>query len=101
MKVHGDGETLSITGVKELAASNFQAFREQVQAALTDEHRFIEIDLSQAMFVDSCGLSALAALYRAVSRRRGTVRLLNPTPPVLQILELTRIHGIFEIVKTA
>jgi anti-sigma B factor antagonist len=100
MKVQVQGDTLSITGVKELAAVNFQAFRDQVRSALTEEHRFIEIDLSQAMFVDSCGLSALASLYKSVSGRQGTVRLLNPTPPVVQILELTRMHRIFEIVKS-
>jgi anti-sigma B factor antagonist len=99
MKVQVQGDTLSITGVKELGAANFQAFRDQVRGALTIEHRFIEIDFSQTMFVDSCGLSALASLYKSVSGRHGTVRLLNPTPPVLQILELTRMHRIFEIVS--
>jgi anti-anti-sigma factor len=100
MKVHVLGDTLSITGVKELAAANFQAFRDQVCSALTEEHKYIEIDLSQAMFVDSCGLSALASLYKSVSDRQGSVRLLNPTPPVVQFLELTRMHKVFEILKT-
>jgi anti-sigma B factor antagonist len=99
MKVQIRDETLVITGVKELAAANFQSFRDQVRAALTGEQKNIEIDLSEAMFIDSCGLGALISLHKAVCARQGQVRLLHPTPPVRQILELTRMHRIFEIVN--
>jgi anti-sigma B factor antagonist len=99
MKVQTRGETLAISGLKELAAGNSQSFRDQVRSALTDEQKSIEIDLSQTMFVDSCGLGALIALHKAVCARDGRVRLLYPTPPVRQILELTRMHRIFEIVN--
>ena len=98
MKVETEGETLSITGVKELGAANSQSFRDQVRTAMTDIHKNIEIDLSQTMFVDSCGLGALISLHKTTCSRRGTVRLLNPTPPVQQILELTRMHRIFDII---
>ena len=98
MKVQTRGETLAITGLKELAAANSQSFRDQVRSALTEEQKNIEIDLSETMFVDSCGLGALISLHKAVCARQGLVRLLHPTPPVRQILELTRMHRIFEIV---
>jgi anti-sigma B factor antagonist len=51
------------------------------------------------MFLDSCGLGALISLHKTACTRNGAVRLLNPTPPVQQILELTRLHRVFEIVK--
>ena len=99
MKFEIRGETLSVVGVRELGADNWQAFRAQVCAALPDELRNIEIDLSQTNFLDSCGLGALISLHKATCSRNGMVRLINPTPPVQQILELTRMHRIFEIVK--
>lgn len=99
MKVQFDGDTLTITGIKELAAGNSQSFQNQVRSALKSEHRNIAIDLSQTMFVDSCGLGALVSLHKDASGRHGMVRLINPTPPVHQILELTRLHRIFEVVK--
>ncbi len=99
MKVQICGDTLSITGMKELGASNANSFRDHVRAALTEANKIIEIDLSQTMFVDSCGLGALISLHKVACTRNGQVRLLNPTPPVQQILELTRMHRIFEIVK--
>jgi anti-sigma B factor antagonist len=99
MKVQNNGETIYISGIKELAAANANAFRDQARAALTDTQKFIEIDLSETMFLDSCGLGALISLHKTTCSRSGLVRLVNPTPPVQQILELTRMHRIFEIVK--
>jgi anti-sigma B factor antagonist len=99
MKVQTNGETLTITGLKELGAANANSFRDQVRAAMSEAQRFIEIDLSETMFLDSCGLGALISLHKTTCSRNGLVRLVNPTPPVQQILELTRMHRIFEIVK--
>jgi anti-sigma B factor antagonist len=67
---------------------------------MTDEQQNIEIDLSQTRFVDSCGLGALIALHKTACDRKGWMRLVNPTPAVQQILELTRLHRILEIVRT-
>ncbi|MEO6036549.1 MAG: STAS domain-containing protein [Verrucomicrobiota bacterium] len=99
MKVQVSGDTLSITGMKELGASNANAFRDHARAAMTDAQKIIEVDLSQTLFVDSCGLGALISLHKLACTRNGQVRLLNPTAPVQQILELTRMHRIFEIIK--
>lgn len=94
-----NGETLQVYGVRELAAANSNTIRDQVRSALQEGQRNIEIDLSETGFLDSCGLGALIALHKTACGRKGTLRLVNPMPSVLQILELTRMHRIFEIVK--
>ena len=99
MKVQNSGDILQINGIKELGAANANLFRDQVRASLTESQKFIEIDLSQTMFLDSCGLGALISLHKTLCARNGMVRLINPTPPVQQILELTRMHRIFEIAR--
>jgi anti-sigma B factor antagonist len=99
MKFNIQGDTLNINGIVELGAANSKLFRDEVRAALTEAQKVIEIDLSQTMFMDSCGLGALISLHKTTCGRNGMVRLINPTPPVQQILELTRMHRIFEIVK--
>ena len=99
MKIKTHGDTLQISGVKELGAANSNVFRDEARAAMTDTQKNIEIDLSETSFVDSCGLGTLIALHKTACSRKGMVRLLNPTPSVQQILELTRMHRIFEIVK--
>jgi anti-sigma B factor antagonist len=98
MKFEIRGETLSVLGIRELGADNSQAFREEVRAALPDKLRNIEIDLSQTNFLDSCGLGALISLRKTATSRNGKVRLLNPSPRVQLLFDVTRMHKIFEIV---
>lgn len=101
MKIQQREETLNVSHIEELGAANSTAFRDEVRAALPASLKTIEIDLSQTKFVDSCGLGALISLYKSVNSHNGgvTVRLVNPTPPVLQLFELTRMHRIFEIAQ--
>jgi anti-sigma B factor antagonist len=102
MKLLDKGDVLTVTEVKELGANNSDAFRDEVKAALPNGFKTVEIDLSQTNFIDSCGLGALIAIYKTVSSHNGStsVRLLNPKPSVLQLFELTRLHRIFEIVRS-
>ena len=99
MKIEVQGETLRVSEVEDLSANTANAFRNQVRRAFEAGQKNIEIDLAQTRFLDSCGLGALIALHKSVSGRAGRFRLLNPQPPVQQLLDLTRMHRIFEIVK--
>jgi anti-sigma B factor antagonist len=99
MKIQIESDLLRVTDLKELGASNATAFRDRVRSTLPEKLKIMEIDLSLTAFVDSCGLGALIALHKTMCARNGVVRLLNPTAPVRQILELTRMHRIFEVIK--
>jgi len=99
MKIQSDGDTLRASGIAELNAANANSFRDETRQAFGQSQRNIEVDLSQTTAVDSCGLGALVALHKTAAARGGVLRLINPTPPVQQILELTRMHRIFEVVK--
>ena len=108
-------DILSISNIEELGEANSEAFRDRVREALpASSLKAIEIDLSQTQSVDSCGLAALVAVHTWAATHNGhngqsngngegngavPVRLLNPPPPVQQILELTRLHRTFEIIK--
>ena len=99
MKILYQSDTLVISDLKDLGATSAQSFKDEVRAALPGWLRAIEIDLSQTAFVDSCGLGALIAIYKTArsGNDRCILRLLNPTPPVQQLLELTRMHRLFEV----
>ena len=99
MKIQVLGETIRISDVKELGTANSNDFRDQARAALTPAQKNIDIDLSETLLLDSCGLGMLISLHKTTCSRNGIVRLLNPTPGVRQILELTRMHRLFEIVN--
>jgi anti-sigma B factor antagonist len=100
MKVESMGKTLQVSELKELGHSNANVFRQTVLSALKkNTQTSIEVDLSETMFVDSSGLGALLELRQTCDGRYGAIRLRNPTPPVQQILEFTRMQNVFEIVN--
>ena len=101
MKVQRHNDTVKITGLRELCATNAHDFREQACAALDPELAAIEIDLCHIPFIDSCGLGALVALHKAANggQPNGGVAicLIDPTPAVRQVIELTRMDCVFQI----
>ena len=94
-----EGDILAVTGLVELVAANASQVRDDIRAALTSTHAALELDLSQVTFLDSSGLGALISLQKALRSQNGTVRLINPAANVRQILELTRLHRVFEITQ--
>jgi anti-anti-sigma factor len=98
MKVETTGETLQVSGLKELGENNVGIFRQQVLSALKKHQTKIEVDLSELRFVDSRGLATLLELKKSFTDDHA-VRLRNPSPPVQQILEFTRMNNVFDIVN--
>ncbi|MEI6389632.1 MAG: STAS domain-containing protein [Verrucomicrobiota bacterium] len=99
MKIQHEAKTLTLNQITELNAVNCGAFRDEARAALKEGITLLDIDLSQTRQVDSSGLGALIALHKTMLARGGAVRILYPNPMVQQIMELTRLHRVFEIVK--
>ena len=101
MKIEHDGNNLRVSDIAELNAVNATSFRDEVRAAMPVTPEMIEIDLSQTRFVDSSGLGALFALYKAAHNGRDgvTLRLLNPKPSIQQLFERTQLHHLFEIAR--
>lgn len=99
MRTQTDGAVLLVRDIRNLGATNAALFKEVAHAGLRGEHRVLEVDLSEAEFVDSEGLGALVAVHKRMCMVQGCVRLLRPRPMVLQLLELTRLDGLFEIVR--
>jgi len=99
MKLNTDSETLRITGLKELSGAAATNVRDQIASTLQPAHSNLEVDLSETTFVDSSGLGALISLHKTLRARGGQLRLINPSATCQQLLELTRLHRIIEIVK--
>ena len=100
MKIENQGSCLSISDIPELTSVNSEKFRDKVRSALGESPSVIEINLSQTRFMDSSGLGALFALYRTTAPGNNVVlRLLNPIPEIQQLLELTQMEQLYEIVR--
>ena len=99
MKIQCQDGVLRVTEVKDLDGA--EGLCEHVRAHWPEQVRAIEVDLSQTEFLNSSGLGQLLALQKMAVQQCGKIalRVLNPSGPIQQFLELTRTHRIFEILK--
>ena len=94
MMMESQGSVLRVAGLAELNAKNCIALRDRVRDALSDHHREVVLDLDGLGVIDSCVLGAFIGIHKIVTGRSGSLRLVNPSPSVMQIIELTRMHRI-------
>ena len=98
MNVHSTGDLVRVTGVQQLHGPEVAEFRDRVLSSLSPRSKGsqqVEVDLSQIITVDGGGLGALLSVHQAC----GGLRLLNPPPAVRQLLDLTRMTRVFQIVQ--
>ena len=83
--------------VTRLDAAIARDFKADVYAAWASSITAVEIDLAAVEFVDSSGIGALLSVYRKLPAGAGATRLVNVRPGVLAVLELLRLHRVFEL----
>lgn len=92
------GNKLTVTVlVSRLDAAIAREFKAEVDAAWKSGLGLVEIDLGAVEFVDSSGIGALLSVYRKLPPGAGVTRLLKVQPGVLAVLELLRLHRVFEL----
>ncbi|WP_395741429.1 STAS domain-containing protein [Prosthecobacter sp.] len=82
----------------ELCASSARIWRDRLEKEIKPGHEEVCIDLSGTSFIDSSGLGVLLTLNKNLRARGASLKLLNPSSPVCQLIELTRLHRVFEII---
>jgi anti-sigma B factor antagonist len=74
--------------------------KEQVIAALTNDHKNIVLNLSQLSFVDSSFIGELVSCVLAVTRAGGSLKLACVVRRVQELLYITRLASIIESFDT-
>ncbi|MGZ0655015.1 STAS domain-containing protein [Coraliomargarita sp. W4R53] len=88
-------KTLEVTlSVEALDASNATEVKAALIELSLDGRERAVVDIAQVNFIDSSGIGALLSFYKQVDQK---LTLRNPTPTVLSVLELLRLHRILEI----
>ena len=83
----------------DLTAAESTAFRAEAESALADASLAV-LDLAPIDFIDSSGLAALVSLHRSLLGRGGELRLAAAGRDVMAVIELARLHRLFEIYDT-
>lgn len=102
MSIVLEGQTVEGTlragvGVTRLDAASSRDFKREIDSLWSDTVNAVELDFSKVDFIDSSGVGALLGVYKRLPKGNATVRLRNVKAPVQSVIELLRLHRIFEI----
>ena len=70
--------------------------REQVHGLLDGGQQHVLLNLEKVSYMDSAGIGELVACYKRAKEKGGTVKLLNPSGKVFDLLQLTKLEEVFE-----
>lgn len=97
-KSAGDLLTLTVK-VTRLDAAAARLFKQECEKVWSDEIKAVLIDMTPVGFIDSSGIGALLSIYKKLPAGTPSVRLSGVTPAVESVIELLRLHRIFELVR--
>jgi anti-sigma B factor antagonist len=89
---------LDITGKITIGGGDIK-LRESVGTLLEEGKKSLLLNLSGVSYMDSAGIGELVACYKRAAEKGATVKLLNPSGKVQDLLVLTRLQEIFEIFR--
>jgi anti-anti-sigma factor len=85
--------------MEELDAGNTPEFKRDI-SPLLDANTKAVLDLSKLRFLDSSGLGSFLSCLRKVNAKGGDLKLCGMSPQVRTVIELVRMHRIFDIYGT-
>jgi len=72
-------------------------FRNTLRELAARGHQKVVLNLENLSYVDSCGIGELVAVYTSLAKQGGSVKLLNLTSRVRNLIQLTGLHAVFQI----
>jgi anti-sigma B factor antagonist len=91
----GDVVVLDLKGKVTLGAGD-ELLKDKVNSLVNQGHRKIILNLADVPYVDSAGLGEIVRTYTTVSRQGGSLKLLNLTKRITDLLAITKLLTVFE-----
>jgi anti-sigma B factor antagonist len=95
----GDVKLLDIKGRITLGEGD-ELLKDKVNSILSQGHKKIVLNLADVPYVDSAGLGEIVRTYTTVSRQGGSLKLLNLTKRITDLLSITKLLTVFETFET-
>jgi anti-sigma B factor antagonist len=91
----GDVVVLDLKGKVTLGQGD-ELLKDKVNSLVNQGHRKILLNLADVPYVDSAGLGEIVRTYTTVSRQGGSMKLLNLTKRITDLLSITKLLTVFE-----
>ena len=91
----GDVVVLDLKGKVTLGQGD-ELLKDKVNSLVNQGHRKIILNLAEVPYVDSAGLGEIVGTYTTVSKNGGSLKLLNLTKRITDLLAITKLLTVFE-----
>src|SRR5918993_829005 len=91
----GDVVVLDLKGRVTMGEGD-ELLKDKVNSLVNQGHRKIVLNLADVPYVDSAGLGEIVRTYTTVSRQGGSLKLLNLTKRITDLLSITKLLTVFE-----
>jgi anti-sigma B factor antagonist len=95
----GDVVVLDLKGKITLGEGD-ELLKDKVNSLVNQGHRKIVLNLAEVPYIDSAGLGEIVRTYTTVSRQGGSLKLLNLTKRITDLLSITKLLTVFETFET-
>jgi anti-sigma B factor antagonist len=94
-RVVGDVVVLDLKGKITLGEGD-ELLKDKVNSLVNQGHKKIVLNLADVPYIDSAGLGEIVRTYTTVSRQGGSLKLLNLTKRITDLLAITKLLTVFE-----
>ena len=91
----GDVVVLDLKGKVTLGEGD-ELLKDNVNTLVNQGHKKIVLNLADVPYIDSAGLGEVVRTYTTVSRQGGSLKLLNLTKRITDLLSITKLLTVFE-----
>jgi len=91
----GDVIVLDLRGKITLGEGD-ELLKDKVNSLVNQGHKKIVLNLADVPYIDSAGLGEVVRTYTTVSRQGGSLKLLNLTKRITDLLSITKLLTVFE-----
>jgi anti-sigma B factor antagonist len=95
----GKVTVLVLKGDLKLGAGQ-QLMKDKVHSLLQQGRKHVLIDLGGVSYIDSSGIGELASAFTSVAKAGGSIKLLNLTKRVRDLLAITKLLTVFDTFDT-
>ncbi len=95
-RVVGDVAVVTVTGQITLSKGGDVILKDKINSLLQQGYRKLLLDLGAVTHVDSAGLGQLVQIHATTTRQGGTLKLLNVTKRLHDLLVVTRLLVVFD-----
>jgi anti-sigma B factor antagonist len=95
-KMTGEVAVIKITGDITLNQGGDVLLKDKVQSLLQQGQRKLVLDLGNVSYVDSAGLGQLVQIHATAKSKGGSMRLVNVTKRLKDLLVVTKLVTIFD-----